>query len=166
MKVLALDISGNWKEGKGTTGIAIWDDTLISLHEIKAAHYDTPEGYWQAHVDFIQTEFPDELVFEGYRLYNHKGAKADMQANSILETPQLSGIIRLTCYQFDIPCTIQFASDVKKRWHEDILVHLGYLEKQGKSYYYDTQLTNTHKRDALKHLLHYMKYRRKVEQAK
>lgn len=155
MKKISLDISGNFHEGKGTTGVAIERDGGIDLYEMSAKEYDSAEEYWDAHVELIQKHFPDNLIVEGYRLYHHKGQSASAQAKSILETPQLLGVIRITAYQLNIPLTIQYAADVKTRWNEDLLARKGYLEKKSNRYYFKGQLTSTHKRDALKHLLHF-----------
>ena len=160
MKLLALDISGNFKEGKGTTGIC-WmvDGEVTKLDSIHAGDFSSAEEYWDMHNVYIQQEWPDHIVMEGYRLYNHKGMSAKTQANSDLETPQLLGFLKMVCYHFDIPYTIQYASDVKTRWSEDVLVHLNILQQKGNRYTWQGQSTVTHKRDALKHALHYWRYK-------
>lgn len=160
MKLLSFDPSGNFDEGKGTTGYSINENgEFIEVSEISSKQYDRPEAYWQAHIDLIRFVAPDHVVFEGYRLYHHKGMSASAQANSTLETPQLIGVLKITLYSSNIPYTIQFATDVKNRWKEEILVHKGYLTQKGKSLYWNGQLTSTHKRDSMKHALHYLKYR-------
>jgi hypothetical protein len=160
VKIIALDPSGNFKEGKGTTGICVMEDGVVTdLTVLKASDFDLAEEYWAAHEDYIQREWPDHLVFEGYKLYNHKGKEAKMQANSELETPQLVGILKHTCYRLDIPYTVQFASEVKSRWQEAILVHLGYLEAKGGKWYWKGKVTLPHHRDSLKHALHYWRYK-------
>jgi hypothetical protein len=161
MNILALDISGNFHEGKGTTGICrLYGSSKdnIYLSELKAEDFDSQVEYWATHQELIERILPDYLVVEGYKLYNHKGKSASMQANSNLETPQLLGAIKLVAYRMDIPITIQYASDVKTRWSEDVLTRLGYLEQKGNRYYFDGKLTSTHKRDALKHALHFERY--------
>jgi hypothetical protein len=161
MKLLAIDISGNFEEGKGTSGICIMEDDQIKLLELKATEFKRKESYWQSHLDFINSEKPNQIVVEGFRLYNHKGKKADMQTHSLMETPKLIGIIELFCYQNNIPLTIQFASEVKTRWSEEVLVRLGYLEEKNGRYYFDGKITSTHKRDSLKHGLHFERYKLK-----
>jgi hypothetical protein len=164
MKLLALDISGNWKEGKGTTGICIMEDgEIVRLDTIKAADFDSAEKYWARHQDYIERLWPDHIVMEGYRLYNHKGMSAKTQANSDLETPQLLGFLKMVCYRMNIPYTIQYATEVKTRWDEKILTHLNILthERKGNKdfYYWQGQSTVTHTRDALKHALHWTRYK-------
>jgi hypothetical protein len=160
MKILALDISGNFKEGKGTTGICIMENgEIMKLDVLKAGNFDSIEAYWDAHNVYIQQEWPDHIVMEGYKLYNHKGMAAKTQANSDLETPQLLGYLKMVCWNLDIPITIQYASEVKTRWQEPILVHLNILQQKGTKYYWNGQSTVTHTRDALKHALHWWRYK-------
>jgi hypothetical protein len=160
MKLLALDISGNFKEGKGTTGICLMENGEVTkLDAISAKDFDSVEEYWAEQGDYINREWPDHVVMEGYKLYNHKGMSAKTQANSDLETPQLLGFLKMVCYYLEIPYTIQYAADVKTRWSEDVLVQLGILEKKGTKYYWNGDSTVTHKRDALKHALHWTRYK-------
>jgi hypothetical protein len=159
MKHIAFDVSGNFHEGKGTTGICISEDGEINeLKEIKASDFTSMELYWLAHSEFILEEGPDHVTFEGYKLYNHKGKEAKIQANSQLETPQMLGALRLHCFQFGIPYNLQFASEIKNRWREEVLVRLGLLTEKGGRFYWNGESTNLHKRDALKHALHFWKY--------
>lgn len=165
MKLIALDPSGNFKEGKGTTGICIMEDGVPKeLLAISAKNFEFADMYWAMHGEYIRMVKPDVVVMEGYKLYNHKGKDAKMQANSELETPQLIGYLKMVCYEESIPLTIQFASDVKTRWSEDVLVKLGILEEKktgrGTSYYWNGKLTVTHHRDALKHALHWDRYKK------
>lgn len=164
MKLISLDPSGNFgREGAGTTGIAIMENGVITdLHSIHADKYLSELAYWDAIVSFLEMEFPDHVVFEGYKLYNHRGKSATIQANSELQTPQLIGVLKYHCFRYDIPFTVQFASDVKTRWSEDVLERLGHLEKRGKNYYFNGKLTSTHKRDAMKHALHCWRYKIQV----
>lgn len=160
MKILAIDPSGNFKEGKGTSGFCfIEDGKPFLLSELKADGFEYAEDYWISHLSLIKQYKPDAVVVEGYRLYNHKGMKASSQSNSELETVQLIGAIKVFCRENLIPLDIQYASEVKARWHEDVLVRQGYLEKKGNRYYFKGEITNTHKRDALKHGLHYVRYK-------
>lgn len=163
MKLLSLDPSGNHgREGMGTTGIAIMiDGEIKELKQLSAKDFSSEVEYWAAHEDLIQQEFPDHIVFEGYKLYNHKGMAAKSQANSELQTSQLIGVLKLTCFRLNIPYSVAFASEVKTRWQEPILVHLGHLEARNGFYYFKGEKTVTHTRDALKHALHWNQYGRK-----
>lgn len=159
MRILAFDPSGNFKEGKGTSGLCtVENGEPLTLDEIRAATFDCAEAYWLAHLNFIRHYEPDEVCIEGYRLYNHKGMAASTQANSELETPQIIGAIKLHCYIEEIPLYVQYAKDVKSRWSDDVLVAKGYLERKGKLLYFNGKATSTHKRDALRHALHHSRY--------
>lgn len=163
MKLIALDPSGNYgKEGMGTTGIAFMEDGIpVELLTVSAKDFSSECEYWDAVITVLEKHFPDHIVMEGYKLYNHKGMAAKSQANSELQTPQIIGVIKYFCYRMDIPYTIQFASDVKTRWQESILAHLGHLEAKNGFYYFNGEKTVTHTRDALKHALHWWNYGRK-----
>ncbi len=162
MKLLTFDPSGNHgKEGMGTTGYTISrNGEILELGEIKATDYDNEVEYWDAHLQLIEYEYPDHVCLEGYKLYNQKGKEAKIQANSTLQTPQVIGAIKVRCHQFNIPYNVQYAAEVKTRWSEDVLVRLGILEKKGNRYYWNGELTSTHKRDSLKHSLHFWRYQK------
>ena len=119
--IVALDPSGNFKEGNGTTGICTLKEEHATVHDIHAGHFKTAEEYWNAHIDYLElalmTFHEMEVVMEGYRLYGHKSAT---QINSTLETPQLIGVIKYWCYANKVPLKIQFASDVKNRWSDKL----------------------------------------------
>lgn len=160
MKVLAIDVSGNFKEGKGTSGFCLLEDgEPESLVDLQAKVFASAEAYWNAHLKFIRYFKPKAIVMEGYRLYNHKGMKASSQANSELETPQLIGVIKHYCWENDIDLHIQYAAEVKSRWSDKVLVAKGVLEEGNK---FKGKATNNHKRDALRHALHYWRYNRNV----
>jgi len=161
MNILALDISGNHKsekEGSGTTGVAYIYDGEISIIDIRASSYDSIERYWNRIVDLACEEDWDHVVIEGYRLYNHAGMGARTQANSTMQTSQLLGALRLALWRIGNPYTLQYANEVKTRWSDAILIRKGYLEEGNK---FKGKATNDHKRDALRHLVHYMEYKMK-----
>ena len=163
MKVLAIDPSGNYgREGMGTTGWCLMEDgEIMELGEIKASDFKDELRYWMEHDKLIIDSEPDHVVIEGYKLYNHKGKEAKLQSNSELQTPQLIGILKYCCFIEGITYTIQFASEVKTRWNEELLARQGYLDKKANRYYFDGKPTSQHKRDAMKHALHYWRYKRK-----
>lgn len=159
MIILAIDPSGNFKEGKGTSGLCLLKDKEIdTLWDIQARDYVKDVAYWHDHIYNIEKFHPDFVVIEGYRLYNHRGMAAASQANSELETSQLIGAIKLKCYEYSIPLHIQFASEVKSRWSDDVLVNTGTLERRGNRLYFNDRMTNDHQRDALRHALHFWRY--------
>ncbi|HLO12790.1 MAG TPA: hypothetical protein VK190_11310 [Pseudoneobacillus sp.] len=157
--ILALDPSGNFHEGKGTTGYAIAVNGQPSkVGRVSASDYKSAPEYWYAHMELINQVEPNQLVFEGYRLYNHKGMSAATQANSILETPQLIGYLTMIAFLNQLPLKIQFAKDVKTRWSDDVLINKSILVKNGKHLLFKSSPTVTHERDALRHLMHFIRY--------
>jgi hypothetical protein len=165
--ILGLDPSGNWNEGKGTTGYSLLDENLevIELGELKAKDYKSQQDYWQAHIDLIDRLGDNQtvLVIEDYILYANK---ADSQIGSKMETPQLLGVLK---YFSNIECidtVFQPAHMVKNRWDDPILEHKGYLMKTKNNRYLLLPVgttTNGHMRDALRHALHYGTFYNKEE---
>ena len=145
--IIGIDPSGNYEEGKGTTGI----------------------GYIRA--DGSEVKLIDVARSEDYLLY---GSKANQQINSRLETPQLIGVIKYICYKNNVPVVIQRAVDVKKRWADNILEHEGYIHRvsatksyehcHGKSGYAlagDSKRLSSHSLDTLRHMVHYKEFKNK-----
>jgi len=161
MKVTVFDPAGNYgKEGMGVTGVAHFKEGDVeAIDEVQARHYDSEEEYWDAVAQHIRVIKPDHVVIEGFRLYNHK---KNEQVNSQLQTSQLIGFLKMVCYELGIPVTIQYASDVKTRWSDDVLVRTGVLTKKGNRLYWKNQATNTHKRDSIRHGLHFHRYKLKA----
>lgn len=125
--ILAIDPSGSFKEGSGTTGWSILTKKdnvveVVAYGELKASDFDKPIEYWDAHCALIDAYTVDRVVFESYILY---AAKAKAQINSEMETCQLIGIIKHFCYVNNIPCEDRTASMVKNRWSDRILEHKG-----------------------------------------
>lgn len=159
MKVLSFDPSGNFSEGKGTSGYAISTDWNLPhrLGDIHAGDYKTKLDYWYAHEKLIESVNPDFIVIESYRLFGHK---AKEQSGSSLETAQIIGYLEMVCFKLNKPVFLQDPS-TKTRFKDDILLKVGLIEKRGNKYFYKGELTNMHKRDALRHNLYFCKYGRK-----
>lgn len=159
-KILAFDPSGNFHEGKGTSGFAIAENGQpVEVGRISAKDFNSAPEYWYAHMELINSVAPSHMVMEGYRLYNHKGMSAKSQANSILETPQLIGYLTMVSYLNNVPLKIQFAKDVKSRWKDDVLIAKGIITQKGsKLFFGDYPLVAEHEKDALRHLMHLLRY--------
>lgn len=155
MRVLCLDPSGNYKEGEGTTGWALFvNGKLVEFGRVKAEHYSSQEEYWVA-VSGLSSEFcPDVVVCESYRLFEHK---AKQQSWSELETPQLIGFLRIHCWYRSIKFVFQDPND-KIRVADEQLVKMGVLEKKGNKYYCLGRPTVIHERDAIRHGIFYHRY--------
>lgn len=155
--ILALDPSGNFNEGKGTTGWCLFDtetNKVAKFGAISSKDFDTKCQYWEAHILLIDSllGYHPEIVCEDYLLYS---TRADSQINSRLETPRLIGVLEYECFMRGINIHFQTAAQVKVRWSEAILEHKGYIKKKGLKYYLNDIVTLDHTRDALKHALHY-----------
>lgn len=155
MKVLAFDPSGNYNEGKGTTGWAISLDDFppSKLGQIAAEGYKSRQAYWFAHKELIESFFPDVCVIESYRLFGHKSKE---QIGSSLETPQMIGYLEMVCYELMIPVVYQDPT-TKSRHADDVLLKIGVIEKKSNKLYYKGELTNLHMRDALRHCMYYQR---------
>lgn len=155
-KVLAIDPSGSFEEGKGTTGwvrATIEDGTITvdRLGSVKAENYESRTAYFNVVKNLLLTQKPDLVVIEDYRLYNHAGAKASMQSYSLMETPRLLGVLENYASVVGVPVVFQMAHQMRP-WSEERLLLLGALERKNNRYYIDEKITNEHVRCALKHL--------------
>ena len=158
-RILVFDPSGNFDEGKGTSGWALFvDGKLNDFGEIASEDYVAVELYWDAHRTLTEGLYPDIVVCESFKL---NPAKAGAQSWSYLETPQLIGYLRMGCWHRGIEFITQDPS-TKVRFADEILEGLGIIEKRGKKYYCMNRETNLHKRDAIRHGIYYLKYGKKV----
>lgn len=167
--ILAIDPSGNFEEGKGTTGSCLFDAKLNAVRcfrDIHASDFNTKETYWQEHLDYIKTL--SELyhsfivVIEDFTL---DPRRALQQSHSKMETPKLIGILQLFCQQNSIPYKMQRAVEVKNRWADPILEYKKYIVKKNRMYY--LPLINTpisrHSKDAIRHAVHYATFYNKED---
>lgn len=160
--VLAFDPSGNFNEGKGTTGWCLYDTEnkrIAKFGAIKAVKYEAIEDYWQAHLKLIDdlNGYDMTIVVEDYLLYSNR---AESQINSRLETPKLIGVIQFECYMRGLNVVFQMAAQVKTRWSDEILVHKGLIELRPDGYWINTIKLSEHSRDAIRHALHYATFRK------
>lgn len=155
--ILALDPSGNYNEGKGTTGWCLYDthtNKIIKYGVIKATKFNRMEDYWKAHLTLMDdlAGYGYTLVVEDYMLYANR---ATDQINSRFETPKLIGVIQYECYSRGIRIEFQTASAVKLRWSNNILVHKNLIqERKGRYWILETKLSE-HCLDAIRHAVHY-----------
>lgn len=170
--IIALDPSGAYNEGKGTTGYSVFntaDNTFIKLDKLQAKNYDCKEAYWDAHLKLLEQLLFSKtaqrknkakhtiLVMEDYLLYANK---AEHQINSRMETSKLIGIIQHWCYLKDIPYSMQQANLVKNRWTDLILQNKGYLKKKGSKWE-----VCEHIRDSMRHAVHYATFKNEVKES-
>ncbi len=147
--ILAFDPSGAFHEGKGTTGWCLmYRGELLEYGLIEAKDFKKNVTYYSEHLKLIRkylNKYPElTVVVEDYLLY---ATRAHGQINSHMETCKLIGILQYYCYEYKVPCVLQTASQVKKRWSDEILKHEGidipdtYKER--------------HARDAIRHAMHF-----------
>ena len=170
MLVLAIDPSGSYFEGKGTTGWCVFnalDDKVIIAGHICASSYDTKEMYWNAHLQLLDKyidRYNDEciIVMEEYLLYANR---AQDQINSKFETPKVIGIMQHHLFTKNIPYVMQLARTVKDRWSNEILHHKGYIKIKGKHYIVpETEdVIDRHCLDSIRHAVHFATFKNKEE---
>lgn len=167
--ILALDPSGSFYEGKGTTGWCVLDALrmkFITCGSIFAKHYVSAEEYWDEILKLIREvsdNYPGQVIVvcEDYLLY---ATKLKDQINSRMETPKLIGVIQHYCYIKHIPYYMQTAAEVKKRWTDEILMFKKYIKPYRKGYRPTTGITDTytyHSLDAIRHAVHYATFKNK-----
>ena len=159
--ILAIDPSGNFEEGKGTTGTCLLDtkrNTIVTLQDIHASAFETKEAYWQCHLNIIGMLlelYPNMLlVIEDFTL---DPRRAMQQSHSKMETPKLIGILQLFCQQKGIPYKMQRAVEVKNRWADHILEYKNYIIRKNKMYYTtgSNKPISRHCKDAIRHAVHF-----------
>lgn len=164
--IIALDPSGSYYEGKGTTGYSVFyapENRFIDKGVIHAKDFNCAEAYWDNHLKLLNKILFSQrgkrknkpqrtiVVIEDYLLYANK---AESQINSRMETSKLIGIIQHWCYKNDIVYNMQTAALVKQRWTDEILWYKGYLKKNGSRYE-----VCEHTRDSMRHAVHYATFK-------
>ena len=164
MLILAIDPSGAYFEGKGTTGWAIFeseDRSLVDFGSVRAVDYPEIKYYYKAVSDLIKPEM--RVVIEEYLLY---ATKAKQQINSKMETSKLIGYLQMYCYDRGIKVKMQLAGEVVKRWSDHILEYKGIIYRQkglSSIYFALGRKTNEHERDAMRHAMHFITFKMKKE---
>lgn len=161
--ILALDPSGNFEEGKGTTGCCLLNahtKQIILTTNIKAKSFPTKEAYWAAHIDFLVKFtglYKDVIiVMEDFTL-NPK--KALQQSYSKMETPKLIGIIQLACAEHKWPIKMQLPVEVKSRWPDTFLERKNIIVKRTRGHVTPAGLSvSRHEKDAIRHAVHYASF--------
>jgi hypothetical protein len=158
--ILSIDPSGNFSEGKGKTGWALFfqdgaQGNTVNFGTIKAEDYTTRVDYWYGVAMRIVIEKPAVVVVEDYRLYNTPATGAAVQSFSQLETPRLLGVIEQTAQMNGIPIVFQMAN-VTKPYTDDKLAKLKLLIKEKNRWWFRGNALNDHERSALRHLLRYL----------
>lgn len=160
--ILALDPSGNFNEGKGTTGWVLmnYKEKLIASGAIAAKDYNSIEEYWDEHIELIlhnAERYREGLVvvIEDYVLYRDK---ASSQTNSRMETCRLLGLLQYICKMHNISLVFQLATTVKHRWSNELLCREKiFFEDRDGLRHTDSgfRMNLPHIQDAFRHAIHY-----------
>lgn len=165
MKIIAIDPSGSYNEGKGKTGVAFNDtaNNHISVLSIEAKAFPNRHGYWEHILNCVLGTCPDVVVIESFVIRNNGFLIGKMP-----ETPMFIGMLVWELEKAGIPYVFQSPSQAKTRFKDDYLGR--YIDNyevkktaKGSLYYLNGKLTNDHIRDAIKHLMYYKKYGKKEE---
>lgn len=161
MKFLAIDPSGNFFEGKGVTGWALYyDNKPKSVGQIRSVEYSSQMEYWTEHLNLIELLSPEFIVLEEYKLYAHT---ASAQIGSSFETVQLIGVLKYYCAIHNIPIVLQSAK-IKTRFNNVVLVHKNIITTDSKNNYYVLGIqTTNHILDAVRHAEYFINFTSKKE---
>lgn len=165
--ILAIDPSGSFTEGKGTTGWVLMnsDEELLGVGYISAEEFCCKEEYWDAHIELIRQikkDFRDLIVvIEEYVLYRDR---AQGQTNSKMETCRVIGVMQHYCWRELQDYSMQLAASVKNRWSDALLLREGILYRDEHNvlrHRNGIQMSLVHIRDAFRHAIHYAVCRNK-----
>lgn len=166
--ILAFDPSGNFNEGKGTTGWVLMNakKELIARGYISAENYKCAEEYWNEHLKLIKhnhKKYGSNLivVIEEYILYKNR---SQSQTNSKMETCRLIGAMQYLCWKINQDYSMQLAATVKERWSDEVLLRQQILYRNRTNLIHtdsNLSLGLGHTRDAFRHALHYATCRNK-----
>lgn len=171
MKYIFVDPSGSFNEGKGHTGIVIIKDndwSTLQYFSIAAKDFDTRHEYWTAIMDTIhnhtfsinpepKTNMDTKVIIESFMIRTQGFLIGKMP-----ETIQMIGALEYKLENHAIEYSLQTPTQAKSRFKdEDLPRYIPNFEKRlNGRYYLNGKQINDHVRDALKHLLYYMKYRK------
>lgn len=164
MKYVFVDPSGSYNEGKGHTGIASIEDmdwTTLKYKSLAAKDYSTRHEYWMAVIEAIgdsTSKSEDlEVIIESFMIRTQGFLMGKMP-----ETIQFIGALEFILEECDIKYSLQTPTQAKSRFKDDDLPRYipGFEKRPNGRYYLNGKQVNDHIRDALKHLLYFIKYRK------
>ena len=167
MIILAMDPSGSYKYGSGTTGwcmVSTLTREILELDNIKAKHFKTKEEYIKAHDDILELIKPETLVIENFILY--QGTAATLY-NQELETSELIGYICGKAKERGINIVRQNAQLIKtKMYKPHILLNivnqkkeqlvLKTTKKDRQQWIFNGKRISNHMVDSIRHAFYYI----------
>lgn len=169
MKYIFVDPSGSFNEGKGHTGIAIIKDddwSTLEYKSIAAKDFDTRFEYWSAIMSYIHLNTfhisPEvepwkntKVIIESFMIRTQGFLMGKMP-----ETIQLIGALEYKVESHGMEYILQTPTQAKSRFKDDDLPKYipGFEKRPNGRYYLNGKQVNDHIRDALKHLLYFMRY--------
>jgi hypothetical protein len=168
MKIIALDPSGSFNFGNGTTGWCIIEketEEILETGMIKAKDFETKEEYFKETLNLIKNKNCQILIIENFILYEKKAATL---FNQELETSELIGYLYMSAQENGILQVVkQNAILIKTRLKEEN-VFLGlvnrkqeqiYFKKNKKGasqWYWKNKRISKHILDSIKHAFYYL----------
>lgn len=156
---LGIDPSGEYTQGKGTTGWCLIDSACnpIEFGSIYARDFNSAEAYWKSvftKMEDIYKTYKGEVhtVIEDYIIYP---SKLNEHSLNRVETCRLLGYLQVSLDSTGRSFKLQKASIVKSRWSDEILKRKGILRPEHKM--------NNHERDALRHAVHQHYVKRRIK---
>ena len=173
MIILAVDPSGSFNYGSGTTGWCLVDkekEKIIRLGAIKAKDFDKKDDYINKHKELLEFQF-DTLVIENFILYPSSASSFYHQE---LETSEIVGIIESLAKSLGKEVVRQRAVDIKTALKKpNILMRLvNRKQKQltaeviaGRTYWtFENKRVSNHIVDSIRHAFYYINKKRKEEE--
>ena len=160
MRYIFVDPSGSYNEGKGHTGIASCNADFSDLKtvSIAAKDYTSRHMYWDAILGAVLDEHKtseDFVIVESFMIRTQGFLLGKMP-----ETIQLIGMLSWEFENYGLKYCTQTPTQAKSRFKDDDLPRYipGFEKRPNGRYYLNGKQVNDHIRDALKHLLYFMKY--------
>ena len=163
MKYVFVDPSGSFTEGKGHTGIAIIEGSdwkTLEYKSIAAKDFPTRHAYWYSIMETIQDHVYDvsdiQVIIESFMIRTQGFLMGKMP-----ETIQFIGALEFILEEWGVYYSLQTPTQAKSRFRdEDLPKYIpGFERRKNGRYYLNGKQVNDHIRDALKHLLYFIKYK-------
>ncbi len=169
--ILSIDPSGNFKEGKGITGIVLAKvdkeaKKIITMftNTICAKDFETETDYYESisnGIKDLKKFHPTSscVVIENFTLHKHK---ALYQSGSEMETVKLIGHLQEKAKRLEIPYYMQLAGVVKPAMLNKHLEQDGLIYKHNKSFWINPEMyglhspLTKHELDAVRHLNYFV----------